>query len=195
MKIYTKGGDQGETSLGGGKRLKKDAARVVAYGEADELNSLLGLCRVHAKDILVDPAFEEQGGHAVVERILHHLQKDMFVLGADLASPQVSKVGGKMVPRISKKNVERLEGWIDEMEGQLKPLMNFILPGGHAVAAEIHVARTVCRRAERALVALSREEVIDAEILAYMNRLSDLLFVLARYVNMLTDAEEEKVQS
>ena len=168
MKIYTKTGDRGDTSLFGGQRVPKDALRIEAYGTVDELNSVLGLVRADNSD-------------AEIDRILEEIQNALFELGADLATPQSVEKGN--VKRIESRDVQSLERVLDDLEKHLKPLRNFILPGGSPVAARIHFARTVCRRAERAVVRLSRNEDIGDTVTVYLNRLSDLLFVLARYAN------------
>jgi cob(I)alamin adenosyltransferase len=168
VKIYTRTGDAGETSLFGGTRARKDDARVDAYGEVDELNAWLGFVRASH----LDPALDEA---------LVALQRDLFALGAQLADP-----ADKLAPRVTKAvidddHVVRLEQLIDRLEGDLPPLRRFILPGGTAAGAALHIARTVCRRAERRIVALNPR--VDPILLRYVNRLSDLLFVLARVVN------------
>jgi cob(I)alamin adenosyltransferase len=171
MKIYTKTGDAGETSLFSGTRVRKDDARVDAYGEVDELNAWLGLVR----------ASRAAGLDATLDEAVVHIQRDLFALGAQLADP-----AEKLAPRVTKAviadaDVERLEQLIDRLEGELPPLRRFILAGGSPAGAALHVARTVCRRAERRMVAL--QPPVDAVLLRYVNRLSDLLFVLARVVN------------
>lgn len=176
MKIYTKTGDKGETGLMGGKRLGKDSLRIRAYGEIDELNALLGLCRA-------------KNSHEKLEEMLHQLQRELFDLGADLATPLDSPVH---VPRVTEQQVTALERWIDTMDEELEPLKNFILPGGCLLAANLHVARTVCRRAERAIVALQKEEKIGERVITYVNRMSDLLFMMARYANKLEKSDEER---
>ncbi len=168
MKIYTRTGDRGDTSLFGGRRVPKDALRIEAYGTVDELNSAVGLARAENDDTDIDG-------------ILEAIQNELFQLGADLATPQ--SVEKRKVKRMEPKDVQGLEKIIDDLQGRLKPLRSFILPGGSPVAARIHFARTICRRAERAVVRLSRNEDIGDTILIYLNRLSDLLFVLARYAN------------
>ena len=168
MKIYTKQGDDGETGLFGGTRVSKASARVGAYGDVDELNSVIGVARAHGSaDTFTD---------ALLERI----QSELFDLGAELAARPGKATG---VTAIDDAQIESLEAAIDEAEAELAPLVTFILPGGSAVAAHLHHARTVCRRAERAIVGLSSEEPVRADIIRYINRLSDLLFVLARLAN------------
>jgi len=168
VKIYTKTGDAGETALFGGGRVPKDHARVAAYGDVDELNAACGLARALAPE-----AF----GRALLERI----QRELFTVGAELASPDPAKLA-RVLPRapIALADVAALEQAIDEHEARLEPLTHFILPGGGPKAAALHVARTVCRRAERSVVALARAAPLNPALLPYLNRLSDLLFVLAR---------------
>lgn len=168
MKIYTKTGDSGMTSLFGGTRVSKDDARIEAYGCADELNSCLGIAR----------SFKPPED---LDRILLEIQNDLFVLGADLASPRT--VGSGAVPRIEPSDIARLEGHIDRCEESLEPLASFIVPGGSSIAAHLHQARTVCRRAERLVVKLSKDQPIGTDLIVYLNRLSDLLFVMARVAN------------
>ena len=168
MKIYTRTGDTGETSLFGGTRARKDDARVDAYGEVDELNAWLGFVRASRLD-------------SVLDEVLLGLQRDLFALGAQLADP-----ADKLAPRVTKAVIDdahivRLEELIDRLEEELPPLRRFILAGGTSAGAALHVARTVCRRAERRIVAL--HPPIDPVLLRYVNRLSDLLFVLARVIN------------
>jgi len=175
MKIYTKTGDKGDTSLLGGKRVAKSSLRIEAYGTVDELNSHLGFARA-----LVPPK--------EIDEELLRLQTELFILGADLSTPL--SVTASHITRIDETNVTRLETVIDRIEEQIQPLKNFILPSGALVAAQLHIARTVCRRAERTVDALGRKEPLGASPLMYLNRLADLLFVLARYVNHLVGIEE-----
>ncbi|MEW6510347.1 MAG: cob(I)yrinic acid a,c-diamide adenosyltransferase [Bacteroidota bacterium] len=168
MKIYTRTGDRGETSLYGGQRVPKDALRVEACGTVDELNSVIGMIRSDAPQPEIDA-------------VLTQVQNRLFDLGADLATPRA--LARTDVRRIDAGDATDLEQHIDAIEGRLKPLQQFILPGGSPVAARLHFARTVCRRAERSVVRLSRNEDIGDTITTYLNRLSDLLFVLARYAN------------
>jgi len=173
LKIYTKTGDGGETGLFGGGRIPKDNLRVAAYGEVDELNAALGLAR----------ALEPQ---EFADALLQRIQRDLFTIGAELATPDPDKLH-KALSRtgaaIGESDIAALEDAIDGHQSRLEPLKSFILPGGAPKAAALHLARTVCRRAERAVVALSRHEQISPAILRYLNRLSDLLFVLARAAN------------
>ena len=161
MKIYTRTGDRGETSLFGGARVPKNDARIEAYGTIDELNSHLGVVRVTWPD----------------DQLLN-VQRDLFDIGAHLASPGTSRFAGVEASRI-----EQLERAIDTMEAELAPLKSFILPGGTGTAAQLHVARTVCRRAERLVVALHDNDPATQSSIAYLNRLSDYLFVAARFAN------------
>jgi cob(I)alamin adenosyltransferase len=168
VKIYTRTGDTGETSYFDGTRVRKDDPRLDTYGDVDELNAWLGLVRAAGID-------------ADLDAMLARIQQDLFALGAQLADP-----GSKLAPRVTKaivsdQDVARLEALIDGHETELPPLRKFILAGGTHAGAALHVARTVCRRAERRMVAL--EPAVDAVLLRYVNRLSDLLFVLARVVN------------
>jgi cob(I)alamin adenosyltransferase len=167
-RIYTRGGDGGETSLGDGTRVKKQSPRVEAYGVVDEANAVLGLARLHAK--------------GAAGAMLTRIQNDLFDLGADLCIPP----GGpkdKGALRIEAAQVTRLEREIDALNAKLKPLDSFVLPGGTALAAYLHLARTVTRRAERLVAALAADESVNPEALKYLNRLSDHLFVLARAAN------------
>jgi len=175
LKIYTKTGDGGETSLHGGGRVAKDVLRIDAYGTVDELNSHVGLALAH----------DTKG---VLKEYLLQVQNDLFVLGADLATLRVS--GGKDAPRIDASHTERLEKFIDAVDAQLTPLNSFILPGGTVLGAQVHVARTVCRRAERLVVALSKAENVGQAPVVYLNRLSDFLFVLARFANFKSGGGE-----
>jgi cob(I)alamin adenosyltransferase len=169
-RIYTKSGDQGDTGLGDGRRVSKDHPRVAAYGSADELNAILGLLVSQCPQ-----AFEIE--------LLRSIQNDLFDVGADLCLPQPAdeKPGTRL--RVRAEQGERLEQAIDRLNTGLTPLTSFILPGGTAAAAWCHLARTVCRRAEREVVTLAREETINPQVIVYLNRLSDLLFVLARVYN------------
>ena len=170
MKIYTRRGDGGETDLFGGPRVAKDALRVEAYGAIDEANAALGLAAANS-------------GCEDLRRISQEIQARLFDLGGTLATPDPARRAKSRVPELDGDDVEPLERHIDAIESELAPLQRFILPGGTPAAAAFHGARTVCRRAERRLVALHREEAVDAMSLRYVNRLSDLLFVLARVEN------------
>ena len=175
MKGYTRTGDRGETGLYGGTRVGKENPRVEAYGAVDELNSQIGLARAIAKD-------------GKTKKILKNVQEDLFTLGGDLASELVSA----KVPRINKSHVNNLEKTIDSIHDELKPLRRFILPTGSARAAQLHVARSVCRRAERRIASLAKIESINPEAIPYVNRLSSLLFDLARWANQLDKVKEEE---
>jgi cob(I)alamin adenosyltransferase len=177
MKIYTKTGDAGDTSLFGGKRVPKSTLRIDAYGTVDELNAQLGVVRALKS-------------YSEVDNLLEKIQNQLFVLGADLATPFDAAPAG--MKRIQQNEIQFLEETIDRLDVQLEPLKSFILPGGSPVSAQVHSARTVCRRAERLVDALGRKEQIGKTPLVYLNRLADLLFVLARYVNKLAGTEETK---
>jgi len=164
-KVYTRTGDTGETSLVGGARVSKASVRVEAYGDVDEVNSIIGLARARLQDAEIDDA-------------LSLIQNDLFTLGADLASPSEIEV-----PRIQAPFVETLEQLSDRFLTELEPLKEFILPGGSEAGATLHLARTVARRAERRAVTLAKAEDVNALAIVYLNRLSDLLFILARVVN------------
>jgi cob(I)alamin adenosyltransferase len=169
-RIYTKTGDRGDTALGDGTRVPKDHPRVAAYGGVDELNAALGLLLAHHPD-LAEAA------------LLRTIQNDLFDVGADLCVPQPAdeKPGARL--RIGERHVHSLEQAIDRLNAGLQPLTSFVLPGGRRDAAWCHQARTVCRRAERDVVTLTRTEPVNPQVLVYLNRLSDLLFVLARVCN------------
>jgi cob(I)alamin adenosyltransferase len=169
-RIYTKTGDGGDTSLGDGSRVAKDHPRVTAYGSVDELNAVLGLVVAVQSDL---PEAD----------LLRGIQNDLFDLGADLCVPQQKDEPEGQKLRICAAQAERLEKAIDRLNGGLQPLTSFLIPGGTPAAAWCHLARTVCRRAERDLVALARNEQINAQAIIYLNRLSDLLFVLTRVYN------------
>lgn len=170
-RIYTKGGDRGETSLGDGARVAKDDARVEAYGTVDEANATIGLARLHAPPD--------------ADAMLARIQNDLFDVGADLCRPGApdSDDPKRRTLRVTEAQVERLEREIDAMNAKLAPLNSFVLPGGVPAAACLHLARTVTRRAERLTVALARRETVNPAVIRYLNRLSDHLFVLARHVN------------
>jgi cob(I)alamin adenosyltransferase len=169
MKIYTKTGDEGQTGLGDGSRVGKDHPRVAAYGDVDELNAAIGAALAQGDDQFA--------------ALLGGVQKDLFAIGAQLADPRPRLTGLKPKATLSEERAAALEQAIDEHEARLPPLKTFILPAGTPLATGLHLARTICRRAERAVVALGREEAIDPEVVIYLNRLSDLLFVLARRAN------------
>ena len=169
-KIYTRGGDTGETSLGNGVRVAKSSARVSAYGDVDEANAAIGIVRLHVSGL--------------DDLVLARIQNDLFDIGADLCVPIVETPAAPAL-RITQPQVDWLEGQIDRMNAELTPLNSFVLPGGTAAAAFLHQARTVTRRAERLVVTLlaEPEEAVNRLVLVYLNRLSDLLFVMSRYVN------------
>ena len=177
-KIYTRTGDAGTTALGTGERVPKHSARIAAYGTVDETNASIGVARIHVRE-----------QHADVDAMLGRIQNDLFDLGADLTVPERGPERGQAAARerlrVSDAQVKRLEDEIDAMNDQLSPLRSFVLPGGSAAAAALHVARTVCRRAERSMVELAGQpdEGVADPALKYINRLSDLLFVASRYVN------------
>jgi cob(I)alamin adenosyltransferase len=170
-RIYTRTGDRGDTALGNGERVPKDALRVEAYGTVDETNATLGLARLHATGDLA--------------AMLARIQNDLFDLGADLCRPDMAKdaEAGYTPLRMTDAQVERLEAEIDAMNADLAALRSFILPGGSALAAHLHLARTVCRRAERRTVELARSDEVNQPALRYLNRLSDWLFVASRVAN------------
>jgi cob(I)alamin adenosyltransferase len=169
-RIYTKSGDQGETGLGDGSRVPKDHPRVAAYGSVDELNAVLGLLVSHHPQ-------------AAEVDLLRTIQNDLFDVGADLCLPQPTEEAPGTHLRVRAEQAERLEQAIDRLNANLAPLTSFILPGGQAAAAWCHLARTVCRRAEREVVTLAHSETVNPQAIIYLNRLSDLLFVLARVYN------------
>jgi len=178
LKIYTKTGDLGETSLLGGVRVPKDHLRVAAYGDVDETNAAVGAVRALASPRL--------------GRLLFAIQKELFAIGAQLADPTHRVASRQAKSALSALNVRRLEKAIDDREEAMPPLRSFVLPGGTPTAALLHQARTVCRRAERSIVTLAREVDVDPRIIVYLNRLSDLLFVLARHENHRAGVEEER---
>ena len=182
MKIYTKTGDKGETSLYGGTRVSKAAARVESYGTLDELNAFIGLAKAEISD----------------EKVLSQLQKiqfDLFTVGSEAATPtdKLILANGKnrLDLMISEKEILELEHWMDDLDAELEPLQFFILPSGGKAAASIHVCRTVCRRAERAMVHLNETEEVRPELIKYLNRLSDYLFILARYISKISGEKED----
>ncbi|MFY0624745.1 MAG: cob(I)yrinic acid a,c-diamide adenosyltransferase [Reichenbachiella sp.] len=175
MKIYTKTGDKGKTGILGGTRLLKSDLRIESYGTVDELNSYLGLLR--------DQTVNREHSKKIVK-----IQSDLFVIGSHLASDSdKSKV---KIPEFNNKVVEDLEKWIDDMDAQLTPLKFFVLPGGHESVSFGHVARCVCRRAERGVVLLAQSDYVDENIVIYLNRLSDYLFVLCRWMSQKLEVEE-----
>lgn len=181
MKIYTKTGDKGETGLFNGKRVPKDSEYIEAYGTVDELNSALGVVLSFLKD-------------KEVKNILCTIQEHLFQLGSDLATPFDDKISKAQtaIRRMGEKEVSILEAWIDAHDAKLPPLKAFILPGGGQSGAYLHLSRTICRRGERLISRLVREGKANPKVLIYLNRLSDLLFVLARYANHL-EKQQEKI--
>ena len=200
MKIYTKTGDHGTTSLFGGKRVSKDDLRIDAYGNVDELNSLIGTIiadlnyssseRSESRSSLRSnsPLFvQTQGKQGRIVKVLTRIQEELLVLGSDLSSPLEVKT---KIPRVTKVFITRLEREIDEWDKKLPKLKNFILPGGSPTSAKLHLARSTARRAERFVVRLTNAEEINKNAAIYINRLSDWFFVLARYVNVQDNAKE-----
>ena len=182
FKIYTKTGDKGETSLYGGTRVSKAAARVESYGTLDELNAFIGLAKAEISD----------------EKVLNQLQKiqfDLFTVGSEAATPtdKLILANGKnrLDLMISEEEIMELERWMDNFDAELEPLQFFILPSGGKAAASVHVCRTVCRRAERAMVHLNETEEVRPELIKYLNRLSDYLFILARYISKISGEKED----
>ena len=175
-KIYTRTGDDGSTALGNRQRVLKDSARIKAYGSVDELNAAIGLALSF-------------GLATHVSNILSRIQNELFHLGSELAFPE-SDQKRPDIPEIHSKHIQALESTIDELNQQVGPLENFILPGGSQGAAALHVARTICRRTERDLVSLSLQEQVSPQSLAYLNRLSDVLFVIARFENKHSGVDE-----
>ena len=171
-KIYTGGGDAGETSLGDGARVSKDDIRVTAYGAVDETNAALGLARIAL----------QENGFDIADAIMARVQNDLFDLGADLCTPEDGRRGPGAL-RITSAQAARLEQEIDAINAPLSPLESFVLPGGSLAAAQMHMARTISRRAERLVVTLAKSTTVNPAALTYLNRLSDLLFVLARHCN------------
>jgi cob(I)alamin adenosyltransferase len=177
MKLYTRTGDDGTTGLYGGQRVEKDSLRVSAYGDIDELNSHLGLARACSL-------------HPQITGMLTELQERLFEAGADLATPHDKNAKADKVERFSESRVAEAEKMIDDACETLPAMKYFILPGGSELSARLHVARTVCRRAERAVLTLSRHETVNPNILIYLNRVSDLLFALARRANQFEETED-----
>ena len=175
MKIYTKTGDEGTTGLFGGKRVSKSCPRIAAYGEVDELNAVLGVVIAHSEQ-------------TIIQSTLRQIQNHLFILGAQLASPNVDP----KIERITSAHIDFLERQIDVMSESLPQLTHFILPGGSKTAAHLHLARTVCRRAERTIVHLSSlpEEPVDNWVMMYINRLSDFLFTFSRLINQLEQVKD-----
>jgi len=178
MKIYTRTGDSGDTGLFGGGRVPKDHPRVAAYGDVDELNAAIGMARA-------------TGPLPRIDEVLVPIQRDLFAIGSLLATPDREKMARHLEKaQVTDARIAELERAIDDCERELEPLRTFILPGGTSRAAALHVARTVCRRAERSVVALRRDEELPELVVIYLNRLSDLLFMLARVANRESGAAE-----
>ena len=174
-RVYTRTGDKGETALVGGKRVPKDSPRIEAYGTIDELNSIVGLARVFNEERL-----RKGEGHRRLDEVLRRIQNELFDLGSELATPEGAVYEGMF--RFTEREVKELERLIDECQKDLEPLKSFVLPGGGRVGGFLHQCRTVCRRAERRILALSRVELVNPCSIKYVNRLSDLFFVLSRWV-------------
>jgi cob(I)alamin adenosyltransferase len=170
-KIYTRTGDDGTTALGTGERRPKYHLRIASYGTVDELNATIGLSRLHT------------GADAELDAMLRRIQNDLFDLGADLCTPERPDKPARERLRLVEAQATRLEQEIDRLNGELAPLTSFVLPGGSAASAHLHLARTVCRRAERVIVELAAEEGVSPAVIKYINRLSDFLFVAARHAN------------
>jgi cob(I)alamin adenosyltransferase len=182
-KVYTRVGDKGETGLVGGKRVPKDSPRIDAYGTIDELNSIVCLARVFNEENL-----DAGEAHQFLDGVLCQIQDELFDLGSELATPPEFFQEGMY--RVGEKEIERIEKLIDQCQKDLQPLKSFILPGGGRVGAYLHQCRTVCRRAEREILRLSRAEEVNHDVIKYMNRLSDLFFVLSRWISKQTGEQE-----
>jgi len=182
-RVYTRMGDAGETSLVGGKRVPKDSPRIDAYGTIDELNSIVGLARAFNEEKL-----NESDAHRFLDTVLRQIQDELFDLGSELATP--GDFFQKGMYQVGEREVQKLEQLMDECQKDLEPLKSFVLPGGGVIGAYLHQCRTVCRRAERDILRLSRIEPIDECALKYVNRLSDLFFVLSRWISKKTGKDE-----
>lgn len=176
VKLYTKTGDKGQTSLLGGKKVSKADLRIEAYGNVDELNSFVGHLKDHTESEMD------------LQKQLHLIQEYLFTIGSLLATEEDFK--GFELPKISEKEVTLLEGWIDQLESEVPPLKNFILPGGHPANSASHICRTVCRRTERSIISLANTASVDAEILKFLNRLSDYFFIFARVLSVRLKVSE-----
>ena len=201
MPIYTGGGDDGTTSLFGGERVGKQVLRVELMGSIDELSAALGMAVAHLSDAATDPTSQPQRAQGEfhsplpgerarvrVAPLLQRIQSELFVMGADVATPQEPRA--YTIPRIAPAHADALEEAIDRADAQLPPLTDFVLPGGTPAAAALHFARAVCRRTERIAVALAQEEEVSKPVLVYLNRLSDLLFTLGRLANQQAGTED-----
>lgn len=182
-RVYTRAGDRGDTGLVGGKRVPKDSLRIEAYGTIDELNSIVGIARVFNEENL-----EAGEAHRFLDEVLCRLQDELFDIGSELATPPEFFQEGMY--RVGEEQIDRLERWIDRCQEDLEPLNSFILPGGGRLGAFLHQCRTVCRRAEREILRLSREEEVHPNAIKYVNRLSDLFFVLSRWIARQTGKPE-----
>lgn len=181
MKLYTKSGDDGTTGLFSGARVSKDHPRIESYGTIDEFNATLGMCSAACE--------AHKPLHARLLEIFARLQSRMFDIGADLATPEGANNESK-IQRIGQENVEEVERWIDEIDGGNSSLTAFVMPGGTELASRLHLARTICRRAEREMIHLSHSEPVGSAIIMYVNRVSDLLFAAARLVNKDSGVED-----
>jgi cob(I)alamin adenosyltransferase len=182
-RVYTRAGDKGETGLVGGKRVPKDSPRIEAYGTIDELNSIVGLARVFNEEKL-----SEGEAHRFLDSVLRQIEDELFDLGSELATPPDFFQEGMY--RVGEREVKKLEQIMDECQKELEPLKSFVLPGGGRIGAYLHQCRTVCRRAEREILRLSRVEELNEWLLKYVNRLSDLFFVLSRWISKQTGEAE-----
>ena len=182
-RVYTRTGDKGETALVGGKRVSKDSPRIEAYGAIDELNSIVGLARAFN-----DEKLNVSHGHRFLDMVLRQIQDELFDLGSELATPPDFLKQGMY--QVSEREVKKLEQLIDECQKELEPLKSFVLPGGGKIGAYLHQCRTVCRRAEREILRLSRVEELSEWPVKYVNRLSDLFFVLSRWISKQTGESE-----
>ena len=182
-RVYTRTGDRGETALVGGKRVPKDSLRIEAYGTIDELNSIVGLARAFNEEKLADGE-----AHRFLDTLLRQIQDELFDLGSELATPPDFFQQGMY--RVSESEVKKIEQLIDECQEELEPLKSFVLPGGGRIGAYLHQCRTVCRRAEREILRLSRAEELSEWPIKYVNRLSDLFFVLSRWISKKTGKDE-----
>jgi cob(I)alamin adenosyltransferase len=183
-RVYTRTGDDGRTALVGGERVPKDDPRIAAYGEVDELNSVVGLARA----LLAEPPYKGRVAARHLDETLAFIQQELFDLGSELATPPEAEYEGML--HVGEQQVARLEAFIDELQGDLEPLKSFVLPGGGTAGASLHLARTVCRRAERLVTPLVREQQASAWTARYLNRLSDLLFVQSRWIARKTGKTE-----
>ena len=182
-RVYTRTGDKGETGLVGGKRVPKDSQRIEAYGTIDELNSIVGLARVFNEEKL-----SEGEAYRFLDSVLRQIEDELFDLGSELATPPDFFKEGMY--RVGEREVKKLEQLMDECQKELEPLKSFVLPGGGRIGAYLHQCRTVCRRAEREILRLSRVEELNEWSLKYVNRLSDLFFVLSRWISKQTGEAE-----